>query len=176
MQYILMNKDESWASFSCVQDEFGEESALNEWYTDLRPLGLQSLTAWLEKRKAPKHRKHIEPLLERYGCVGLEGFLRVTHALSLNDTFWVKSEAETLGGDEVSLYRNEFDALIAQAAFSGVISVESLSSTSPEFGTDGYYAKCWVREPDGIYLYKGGSDTYEIEPLSEFLACQLAVC
>lgn len=37
MQYILMNKDESWASFSCVQDEFGEESAiLDEWYTDLR--------------------------------------------------------------------------------------------------------------------------------------------
>lgn len=91
MQYILMNKDESWASFSCVQDEFGRGSAvLNEWYTDLRPLGLQSLTAWLEKRKAPKHRKHIEPLLERYGCVGLEGFLRVTHALSLNDTFGSK--------------------------------------------------------------------------------------
>ena len=111
MQYILMNKDESWASFSCVQDEFGEESAvLNEWYTDLRPLGLQSLTAVLEKRKAPKHRKHIEQLLEQYGCVGLEGFLRVTHALSLNDIFWVKNEAETLGWDEVSLYRNEFDA------------------------------------------------------------------
>ena len=83
MQYILMNKDESWASFSCVQDEFGEESAiLDEWYTDLRPLGLQSLTAWLEKRRAPKRRKHMEQLLEQYGCVGLEGFLRMTHALS----------------------------------------------------------------------------------------------
>ena len=141
MRYILMNKDEPWALFSCIQDEFGEESAvLNEWYTELRPLGLQSLTAWLEKRKAPKHRKHIEQLLEQYGCIGLEGFLRVTHALSLNDTFWVKEESETLGWDKVSLYRNEFDALIAQAAFSGVISVESLSSTSPEFGTDGYYA------------------------------------
>ena len=175
MRYILMNKDEPWALFSCIQDEFGEESAvLQEWYTELRPLGLQSLTAWLEKRKAPKHRKHIEQLLEQYGCIGLEGFLRVTHALSLNDTFWVKEESETFGWDKVSLYRNEFDALIAQAAFSGVISVESLSSTSPEFGTDGYYAKCWVREPDEIYLYKGGSDTYEIEPLSEFLACQIA--
>ena len=51
-------------------------------YTDLRPIGLQSLTAWLEKRRAPKRRKHMEQLLEQYGCVGLEGFLRVTHALS----------------------------------------------------------------------------------------------
>ena len=77
MRYILMNKDEPWALFSCIQDEFGEESAvLQEWYTELRPLGLQSLTAWLEKRKAPKHRKHIEQLLEQYGCIGLEGFLQ----------------------------------------------------------------------------------------------------
>ena len=44
--------------------------------------GLQSLTAWLEKRRVPKRRKHMEQLLEQYGCVGLEGFLRVTHALS----------------------------------------------------------------------------------------------
>ena len=121
-----MNKDVPYALFSCAQDEFGEESAiLREWYTDLRPIGLQSLTAWLEKRRAPKRRKHMEQLLEQYGCVGLEGFLRVTHALSLNDTFWVKEESETLCWDEVSLYRNEFDALIAQAAFSGIISEES---------------------------------------------------
>ena len=49
MDYILMNKDVPCALFSCEQDEFGEESAaLREWYTDLRPIGLQSLTAWLE--------------------------------------------------------------------------------------------------------------------------------
>ena len=52
-EYILMNKDVPYALFSCAQDEFGEESAiLCEWYTDLRPIGLQSLTAWLEKRRA----------------------------------------------------------------------------------------------------------------------------
>ena len=149
-------------------------AVLREWYTDLRPIGLRSLTAWLERRKAPKHRKHIEQLLEQCGCIGLEGFLRVTHALSLNDTFWMKGVQDTLCWADVSLYRNAFDALIAQAAFSGIIRAETLSSTSPEFGTDGYYAKCWVREEEGIYLYKAGSDTYEIEPLSEFLACQLA--
>lgn len=175
MEYILMNKDVPCALFSCEQDEFGEEYAIErEWYTELRPIGLDSLTVWLEKRKAPKHRKHIEQLLERYGCIGLAGFLRVTHALSLNDTFWVKKESDAARWEDVSLYRNAFDALIAQAAFSGVISAETLSSTSPEFGTDGYYAKCWIREKGGIYLYKCGSDTYEIEPLSEFLACQIA--
>ena len=35
-------------------------------------------------------------------------------------------------------------------------------------------AKCWLREKDEIYLYKGGSALYEVEPLSEYLAAQLA--
>ena len=75
-EYILINQDVPYALFSCAQDEFGEESAiLREWYTNLRPIGLQSL-------RAPKRRNHMEQLLEQYGCVGLEGFLRVTHALS----------------------------------------------------------------------------------------------
>ena len=47
MDYILMNKDVPCALFSCEQDEFGEESAiLREWYTDLRPIGLQSLSSF----------------------------------------------------------------------------------------------------------------------------------
>ncbi len=40
--------------------------------------------------------------------------------------------------------------------------------------TDGNYDKCWVREDDDIFLYKIGSSRYEVEPLSEFLAAQLA--
>lgn len=55
-----------------------------------------------------------------------------------------------------------------------MISATELSSTSPEFGTDGAYGKCWQRENGAIYLYKSGSDTHEIEPLSEALATQLA--
>lgn len=40
--------------------------------------------------------------------------------------------------------------------------------------TDGNYAKCWVREDDDVFLYKIGSSRYEVEPLSEFPAAQLA--
>ena len=71
-------------------------------------------------------------------------------------------------------YRNEFNEVISRAAFDGTFVSERVSSTSPEFGTDGGYAKCWLREKDEIYLYKGGSALYEVEPLSEYLAAQLA--
>lgn len=175
MNYILMNKDSAWLSFSCRRNEFDEvECSEHEWYTELRPWGYHNLTDYLTGRQAPKHRKHITELLERYNCNDLEGFLNVTHALSLNDIFWVKPETSLLKWDDVSLYRNEFDELVAAAAFDGRIGSTSFSTTSPEFGTDGYFAKCWIRENGRIMLYKSGSATFEIEPLSEYLSCQLA--
>ena len=38
-----------------------------------------------------KHRQYIADLLRMCGCYNLDGFIRVTHALSLNDTFWIKT-------------------------------------------------------------------------------------
>lgn len=175
MLFLLMNKETTWLLFDCHEDEFGFVTGKEiEWYTELRPIGYDNIGDFLDARKAPKHRKHIAELLKKYGCESIENFLKLTHALSLNDTFWVKEPESPLSWDEVSLYRNEFDELVSNAAFDGVISSTTLSSTSPEFGTDGAYAKCWQREEGTTYLYKSGSDTYEIEPLSEFLATQVA--
>ncbi len=173
--YILLNQNTPLLRFSCQRNEFDEpEFWEDQWLSEARPVGYQSLTGFLEHRKAPKHRKHIRELLLRYGCDDMEGFLNVTHALSLNDTFWVKKEDSDLTWERLSLYRNPFNDLVSLAAFDGVFSSSAFSSTSPEFGTDGYYAKCWMREGQDIYLYKTGSAMYEIEPVSEYLACQLA--
>lgn len=174
--YILLNKDTPMLAFYCQRNEFDEPEFFEyQWLTSLRPIGYRNLPAFLEHRKAPKHRKHIQQLLEQYGCDDPEGFLRVTHALSLNDTFWVREAESSLTWREVSLYTNPFNEIISEAAFDGIISETDLSSTSPEFGTDGQYAKCWKREDGGIFLYKSGSAHYEIEPLSEYLAAQLSV-
>lgn len=175
MDWILLNKDTPFLEFSTQEDEFGDVMALERtWFSSLRPIGYKSLLSFLEGRRAPKHRKHIEQLLAQYGCRTLDGFLQVSHTLSLNDTFWVKQANSQLCWRDVSLYQNDFDEIIAEAALNGSFSEQSLSSTSPEFVTDGYYAKCWKRESDGIYLYKAGSATYELEPLSEYLAAQIS--
>ena len=170
-----MNQNQPALEFFCRRNEFDEPEFFEErWLVPWRPIGYWDLSAFLENRKAPSHRRHIQQLLEQYGCGDPEGFLRATHALSLNDTFWVRERDSALRWEEVSLYRNPFSEIISQAAFDGVVSETDLSSTSPEFGTDGCYAKCWVRGKDGIFLYKSGSAFYEIEPLSEYLAGQLA--
>ena len=114
-------------------------------------------------------------VLKQYGCQELDGYLDVTHALSLNDTFWVKRVDSPLKWSEVSFYRNPFNEVISEAAFDGSLSSSTFSSTSPEFSTDGQYAKCWMREGDTIWLYKTGG-VFGMEPLSEYLAFQLAAC
>ena len=53
------------------------------------------------------------------GCYNLDGFIRVTHALSLNDTFWIKTVDSKLQWKNVSLYENQFDETIAKIAFEG---------------------------------------------------------
>lgn len=174
MQYLLLNKDSIWLDFHCEQNEYLETTAYEDaWHTEQRPFGYRNLTDFLEQRKAPKHRAHIAELLKEYGCETLDGYLNVAHALSLNDTLWVKPADSRLTWAEVSLYRNPFNAVISQAAFDGSISSSGFSSTSPEFSTDGQYAKCWVRENDTVQLYKTGG-VFGMEPLSEFLASQLA--
>lgn len=176
MWYLLLNKDSVWLEFQCVQNEYLETSAQEEvWHTEQRPFGYRNLTDFLEGRKAPKHRAHISELLRKYGCDTLDGYLDITHALSLNDTFWVKRKDSPLCWADVSLYRNPFDEIISEAAFDGSMGSSSLSSTSPEFSTDGQYAKCWVRDENGIWLYKTGG-MFGLEPVSEFLASQLAAC
>ena len=163
-EYVLVNKDSAVLSFLCSRNEFDEPEFWELlWYVSYRPIGYKSLTGFLERRKAPKHREHIQRLLERYGCDDLEGFLNVTHAVSLNDTFWVKKAESNLTWDQVSLYRNKFDQLISEAAFDGSASSSELSTTSPEFGTDGNYAKCWIREEDVMKLHLWPGDRIFLE-------------
>ncbi len=174
-EYELMNRNVSMLRFACERNTYDEpEFTEIEWLSELRPIGYRNLGDFLAGRQAPKHRKHIKELLERYGCDDLEGFLRVTHALSMNDTFWVKEASSELCWDSVSLYKNEFDQRVSKATFDGVISGTVLSFPTPEFTTDGTYAKCWVRDAEGIWLYKSGSGLHVIEPTSEFLVSQLA--
>lgn len=174
-EYFLMNQDEKVMLFTSAKNEYGE--ILLEEQDDFGfplPLGFTDIQSFITHRQAPKHRKHILKLLRQAGCDDLEGFLEVSRALSLNDTFWVKSTDSQLCWREVSLYQNDFNEVIAQIAFDGGDYETDFSSTSPEYGTDGLYAKCWIRRENEIYLLKTGSDSHEIEPFSDYYASQLA--
>ncbi|MBR5317406.1 MAG: HipA protein [Lachnospiraceae bacterium] len=174
-QFVLMNKDTEVLLFESETDEYGDTylESIAEPLSQL-PIGFADIHSFIVQRQAPKHREHIKRIMRQAGCDHLEGFLQVTKALSLNDTFWVKSYESNLSWNEVSLYRNNFDETIARLAFEGGEYTSRFSATSPEFSTDGLYAKCWVRKNENIFLLKTGSEQYGMEPYSEYFASQIS--
>lgn len=119
-EHFLMNRDEKVMLFSSAKNEYGE-ILLEELdvFGNPLPLGFEDIQSFIAHRQAPKHRKHIPKLLRQAECEDLQGFLEVSKALNLNDTFWVKSADSQLCWREVSLYQNDFNEVIAQIAFDG---------------------------------------------------------
>ena len=174
--YELMNKNRAILTFEACQtsDDF---PVLEVFESSGLPFGFTDVHDFLAQRRAPKHRAHIERLLRLCQCDTLWGFLNVTHALSLNDTFWCRLQGSELTWAQASLFRGDFNEIIARIAFEGGLRGEIFSSTSPEFSTDGSFAKCWKVVGGRINLLKTGSRGARnsgLEPYSEVLACQLS--
>lgn len=171
--YELLNKNEVIARFhvdmlSQVITIDGQYVKLPEWFGELE--------TFIVNRRAPKSRENIKELLKLSGCDTVTGFLDISHALSLTDTFWVRPENSALCWEDVSLYTHPFNKAIAKTAFEGGLHGRQLSTTSPEYGTDGSFAKCWIREKDVIKLLKRGSSGASnagLEPYCEFYAEQI---
>lgn len=180
MEYTLMNKEESLLDFEIIKTPLSTHATITKEGDPKRyPFSMSDdIELWLNNRKAPKHRAHIAKLMNELGVNSLEGFASITHALSLNDTFWVQEKGQDLKWRDINLYENEFDEVVSRIAFTGGMYGQKFSTTTPETTLSGSFAKCWVREEDGIYLIKAGSDMGAAndgkEPYSEYYACQLS--
>lgn len=175
--YSLMNKDRQVAVFERSKDQLDNGFIMLSEIKEKLPIGFQDINSWLDKRQAAKHREHLKKLMAQCNCLNSEGFIKVTHAASLNDTFWVKSETEDVTWESVSLYRNKFNEVISRISFkgTGLFGID-FSTTTPEFSTEGSFEKCWKREEQKIYLYKRGSTGARnagLEPYCEFYAGQI---
>lgn len=58
--------------------------------------------------------------------------MNISHALSLNDTYWVKAADSDLKWKDISLYDNAFNEIIVQLALEGGNSKIDSLSTYPE--------------------------------------------
>lgn len=169
--YFIKNKDQVIGMFRWTDQGFAdlqEDRGLPKHVT-------VDLNGWLESRTPPKHRAYMDRLLSLCGLETLQSIIDYAKGLSLNDCLWVTSD-ENMHWQDVNLYQNPFDDVIAQVAFDGGIHGLPFSTTSPEFGTDGMLPKCWVRDGQNILLYKGGTSgacNAGYEPLSEVLASQV---
>ena len=198
---ILKHKDRELLRFVWLDDTRVRIVSVNDSARRFLPLefGEERLTAdedalrypledWLMSRSAPVGRHFIRDLMESLGLnVNASDYhrraLEFSKGLSLNDVHWVVPEDFRGSWKEFNLYDNPFSEAMAEIAFTGHGKFDPRkATTSPEMTTNGMLPKCWVREKDGIYLYKGGTgfagryryDTEGLEPYSEFYAAQVA--
>lgn len=171
--YLVKNKDKVLGVFQWLDSD---RVRLKEDYSLPSFISLE-LRDWLVSRTPPKHREHMQQLLHQLGLMSLRSILDFSKGLTLTDTLWVVPEKSNITWREVSLFTNNFDEVIAHMAFDGGLYGIPLSTTSPELGTAGMLAKCWVRNSAGqISLVKTGTtgaSNAGNEPYSENLAHQV---
>lgn len=175
-EFYLLNKNKTLARFHVEGTGILEGIKIDKQFAEM-PVWISNIGEFVENRRVPRKRENIAKLLEMSGCDTIYGWLSITHALSLVDTYWVKPIGSQLTWEQVSLYTHEFNEVVAKTAFEGGLHGYNLSTTSPEYGTDGTFAKCWIRENNIIKLMKRGSTGARnagLEPYSEFYTSQIA--
>lgn len=181
--YYLMNKDNIVLIFQPKKSSLSEDVSFSSVKQEGQaPFGFDSITAWIESRKASKHNAHLKEIMKNLKCDDNEGFIKLTHAVGINDTFWVKSDKEDIAWKDVSLFQNQFSDVISRLAFEGAgLYGEAISSTSPELSCEGSFRKCFKKERlngefgSDIFLYKrGGEFGAGLEPYCEVLASEIA--
>ena len=94
------------------------------------------------------------------------------NGLSLEDSYWIRQDADMRKWEEVNLFRNPLSLFVTEVSLSGrnhfyKVDVQvNQTIHTPELTTLGASAKGWVRHEDGLHLHKVGK--YEI-PASEIL-------
>lgn len=139
----------------------------------------KKLLRWINHRKAPKNRQFVQQIMSSIeDDANPLKYVDISHALSLNDAYWITNDAANSKWDEYNLYDHPFDEILAHVAFTGYSKRVSGVVTSPELTSSGMLKKCWTKRPEGIFLMKG--DDFIPRPdgrsqaTMEFYAAQVA--
>lgn len=160
-----------------------EVISVNDAEKHLLPFGMETtaegIIRFLRRRFIPRNRCFAPNICSALWLShnDILGLLDRSKALSLNDSYWIVPKGSEMSFGSCNLYDNAFSEELARIAFTGNGKMADKAVSSPELTTGGALRKAWMREPDGIYLYKGG-DPYGrccgMEPYSEMLASIIA--
>lgn len=121
-----------------------------------------NICSWINSRALPLSRKNSEKIYKALNLPreNMELHLMfITHSLSINDNYWIADESEInrVKYEDISLFSNSLNKAMYMIALRGddgyTITEKELSA---EYTGQGTYPKCFVREQDGLYMYKSG--------------------
>ena len=120
-----------------------------------------AVISWLAHRTLSLSRANAKKLYQAFRLEQLQDevsrakLAMSCRALSILDNYWVKLNNDSTTWDMVNLRHNSLNQAVAQIALHGTSLSLQGSLVSPEFTTNGAYAKAWRRDKDGsLWLYK----------------------
>jgi len=122
----------------------------------------QALIAYLSGRVLSLSRENAKWLYHLIGAsqtqdeVNKAKISLLFRSVSLLDKYWIKKEDDSRMWEDVDLHVAHLNEIFTQVALRGASLTLTGDWVTPEFSTFGTYAKAWVREEDGLYLYKAG--------------------
>ena len=174
--YYLMNKNKPMLKLNIVNNSI-------KIVDEIVPLPryLNSPDTWIVDRLNPVPRESIYMILKKAGINTLEDFDREMKAVSVTDTFWIKSDRDNYTWEKVSPHQNRLSLLAADIILNKGYIVKDIRSPSPDFKVGGTADKFWKRINNRLYLYKtngtitNGKYPYmTIRPYCEYYAAQVA--
>lgn len=80
----------------------------------------------------------------------------ICRAVSVLDNYWLKLSGDKAEWKDMNVRKNPLNEVVAQVALHGASLTLQGSLCTPEFTTNGAYAKAWRRREDGLWLAKMG--------------------
>lgn len=116
---------------------------------------------WTENRTMNVGRTNAKKLLAGFRLSQSNPYMiaRLFHFASLSDCYWMKEADEKISWKDVSLFTNSLEKAVSASALLGISTSFSTITEklhTPELTVQGMSAKAWIREDDGLYLYKIG--------------------
>lgn len=121
-----------------------------------------AIVDWLANRTLLLSRANAKKIYQAYRLEQLNDEISraklsiACRALSVLDNYWVKLSTDTITKwEDINIRHNPLNQAVAQIALHGTSLSLQGSLQSPEFTTNGSYAKAWHRDEDGsLWLYK----------------------
>ncbi len=183
--YVLMHKDipVCTGEYDISKHEFSKITKIHN--SEHLPIGvieqgklsLKALNHWYRWRGIPAYRVGLVQLSERLEISDPTELLDKEYALSVSDTYWIKEDHDEVSWNEINFFHRSYDQQgFGQAMFSTMSGHPDGSARhTPNNTLCGYHRKAWFKREDGLYLLKGGSPFYQLEPVNEWLAGQIAI-
>lgn len=78
-------------------------------------------------------------------------------AVSMSDDYWLNDDKQSFSWKTINPRKNSLNKIISHIALTGSSLTINGQPHTPELATQGAYAKAWIREEDGPYLYKAST-------------------